>query len=56
MQLFAYSWKLPAYSRAFLLRVVFGSFFSLTARAFSLKVGALLLTIEAFLLTVAKCF
>ena len=28
MQLFADSWKLPAYSWAFLLTVVFGSFFA----------------------------
>ena len=28
MQLFTYSWKLPAYSGAFLLTVVFQSFFA----------------------------
>ena len=28
MQLFAYSWKLPAYGRAFLLTVVIFSFFT----------------------------
>ena len=40
MQLFAYSWKLPAYSGAFYLE--------LTILAFLLTVGALLLTVLAF--------
>ena len=42
---FAYNWKLPAYSGAFLLTVVFGGFL-LTARAFLLTIGDLLLRVE----------
>ena len=42
---FVYNWKLPAYSRAFLLTVVLGSFFAYN-RAFLLTVRAFLLTIE----------
>ena len=38
----AYNWQLPAYNGAFLLTVVFGSFF--------LTIELALLTIEAFLL------
>ena len=45
---FAYSWKLPAYSRAFLLTVDNFSFF--------LTVGAFLLTVLAFLRTVGAFF
>ena len=41
MQLFAYSWKLPAYNRAFSLTIVFGSFFYF-------------LTIAAFLVTATR--
>ena len=51
---FAYSWKLPAYSGAFLLTVDNFSFL-LTIGAFLLTILALLLTIGAFLLTVGKC-
>ena len=45
MQLFAYSWKLPACSGAFLLTVDNFSFL-LTVSAFLLTVGALLLTMR----------
>ena len=48
MQLFAYSWKLPAYSGAFLLSVDNFSFFTYS--------GAFLLTVLAFLLTVGVFF
>ena len=51
---FAYSWKLPAYSGAFLLTVDNFSFL-LTVLAFLLTVLASLLTAGAFLLTVGKC-
>ena len=51
---FAYSWKLPAYSGAFLLTVDNFSFL-LTVRASLLTVLAFLLTVGAFLLTVGKC-
>ena len=51
----AYSWKLPAYSGAFLLTVDNFSFFLLTVRAFPLTVLASLLTVGAFLLTMGKC-
>ena len=54
MCLFAYSWKLPAYSGAFLLTVVFGSFL-LTLGASLLTVGPFLLTVAALVLTVEKC-
>ena len=46
--LFAYSWKLPAYSSAFHLQ--------LTILAFQLTVGAFLLTVLASLLTVGGFF
>ena len=53
---FAYSWKLPAYSGAFLLTVDNFSFFFLpTVGAFLLTVLAFVLTVGAFLLTVGKC-
>ena len=47
MRLFAYSWKLPAYSGAFLLTVDNFDYF---AYNFSI-----LLTVGAFLLTVGNC-
>ena len=47
MQLFACSWKLPAYNGTFYLQLTFF--------CFSLKVLAFLLAIGAFLLTVGKC-
>ena len=51
---FAYSWKLPAYSGAFLLTVGNCSFstYNWSFLAYSL---AFLLTVGAFLLTVGKC-
>ena len=51
---FAYSWKLPAYSGAFLLTVANFSFL-ITVGAFLLTILASLLTVGAFLLTVGKC-
>ena len=51
---FAYSWKLPAHSGAFLLKVDDLAFL-LTIGAFLLTVLASLLTVGAFLLTVGKC-
>ena len=51
---FAYSWKLPAYSGAFLLTVDTFSFFTYSW-SFSLTVLASLLTVGALLLTVGKC-
>ena len=51
---FAYSWKLPAYSGAFLLTIDHFSFL-LTVEAFLLTVLASLLTVGALLLTVGKC-
>ena len=50
---FAYSWKLPAYSGAFLL-IVGNLAFLLTVGAFLLTVLASLLTVGALLLTVGK--
>ena len=52
---FAYSWKLPAYSGAFLLTVDNFSFFDLQLELCLLTVLAFLLTVGAFLLTVGKC-
>ena len=52
--LFAYSWKLPAYSGAFLLTVDNFSFL-LTVGAFLLTALASLLTLGAVLLTMGKC-
>ena len=55
MQLFfAYSWKLPAYSGAFLLTIDTFSFVTYNF-SFLLTVLASLLTVGAFLLTVGKC-
>ena len=51
---FAYNWKLPAYSGAFLLAVDNFSFL-LTVAAFLLAVLASVLTVGAFLLTMGKC-
>ena len=51
---FAYSWKLPAYSGAFLLTVDNFSFFTYNWR-FLLTALAFLLTVGAFWLTVGKC-
>ena len=51
---FAYSWKLPADSGAFLLTVDNFSFFTFSW-SFSLTILAFLLTVGAFLLTVGKC-
>ena len=51
---FAYSWKLPAYSGAFLLTVDNFSFFTYNWSFFASTVLASLLTIGAFLLTVGK--
>ena len=51
---FSYSWKLPAYSGAFLLTVDNFSFL-LTVGALLLTALASLLTVGAFLLTVGKC-
>ena len=52
---FAYSWKLPAHSGAFLLTVDNFSSFMLTVGAFLLTVLASLLTVDASLFTVGKC-
>ena len=53
---FAYSWKLPAYSGAFLLTIDSFSFFTYSwSFFFPLAVLAFSLTIGAFLLTVGKC-
>ena len=52
--MFAYSWKLPAYSGAFLLTVDNFSFFAYNW-SFLLTLLAFLLAIGAFLLTVGKC-
>ena len=52
---FAYSWKLPAYSGAFYSQLTLLAFL-LTVGAFLLTALAFLLTIGAFLLTVGKCF
>ena len=52
--LFAYNWKLPAYSRASLLTTVFGSMFFLQLELSLLTAGALL-TIGALLLAMGKC-
>ena len=49
MRPFAYSWKLPAYSGAFLLTL-----FDLQLELFLLTALAFLLTVGAFLLTVRK--
>ena len=54
MQLSAYSWKLPAYSGAFLVTVVFGAFL-ITIGAFSLTIFAFWPSVEVCLLTVGKC-
>ena len=43
---FAYSWKLPAYSWAFSLTVVFGSFFCLQFELFCLQFELFLITVE----------
>ena len=51
---FTYSWKLPAYSGAFLLTVDNFSFL-LTIGAFLLTILAFLLAVGAFLLTMGKC-
>ena len=54
--LFAYNWKLPAaYSGAFLLTIAFGSFSADTSSFFTYS-QSFLLTIEAFVLTMGKCF
>ena len=50
----AYSWKLPAYSGAFLLTVDKFSFL-LTVGVFLLTALAFLFTVGAFLFTVARC-
>ena len=50
MQLFAYSWKLPAYSGAFLLTVDNFSFSAYSWSFFLLTVLASLLTVGAFCL------
>ena len=52
---FAYSWKLPAYSGAFLLTVDNFSFFTYSWSFFAYNGKAFLLTVGAFLLTVGKC-
>ena len=51
---FAYSWKLLAYSGAFVLTVAILAFL-LTVGAFLLPALAFLLTVGAFVLTVGKC-
>ena len=54
MRLFAYSWKLPAYSGAFLLAVDNLSFCAYSW-SFFISALAFLLAVGAFLLTVGKC-
>ena len=54
MRLFAYSWKLPAYSGVFCLQLTILAFL-LTVGASLLTALAFLLTIGALLLTVGKC-
>ena len=57
---FAYSWKLPAYSGAFVLTIVLGAFvltvgaFLLTDLALLLATLAFVLIVEALLLAVGK--
>ena len=46
--MFVYNWKLPAYSWASLLRIVFGSFFAYNQSFFQLQLELFLLTIEFF--------
>ena len=46
LSFFAYSWKLPAYSGAFLLTVVLGSFFAYSWSFFTLTISAFALTQE----------
>ena len=53
--LFAFNWKLPAYSGAFLLTIVFGSFFIYRGSFPAYNFLAFFLMIEAFLLTMEKC-
>ena len=54
MRLFAYSWKLPSYSGAFLLTVDNFRVFCLQLELL-LTILAFLLTVGASLLTVGKC-
>ena len=53
--IFAYNWKLPAYSGAFALTVDNFIAFYLQLELFLLTALASLLTVGAFLLTVGKC-
>ena len=54
MHVFAYNWKLPAYSGAFLLTIDNFSFFAYNWSFFAYNFS-FLLTVGTFLLTVGKC-